>query len=76
MYYAGHGFMHKGTTAILLNSSDPSKMKWDIENKMRSLGILKGAYVVCLFDCCREIFDFDKEVEKVKISNGMGLERA
>ena len=75
VYYAGHGFMDNGTTAILLNSDNPKKVHWNMELLLRTLGTQEGAYVVGLFDCCREIFDFVEAVKQAQESGIGGLTR-
>jgi len=53
VYYAGHGIMDN-YTFIVLNDVDPRKYRFPLEKFLRTLGTIPGAWVVGLFDCCRE----------------------
>ena len=53
VYYAGHGVMDNTTFAVL-NDPNAKKWKFPLEKFLRTLGTIPGAWVVGLFDCCRE----------------------
>ena len=60
VYYAGHGMISKAMTQIVCNGGVNKKGKprfdYPFEYTLRSsLATERGAYVLSLFDCCREI---------------------
>jgi len=52
-YYAGHGQMLNVTYALL---NDARKPRFPLEKLLRNLGTNHGAFVIGVFDCCREKF--------------------
>ena len=60
VYYAGHGVMTNMTHVVCNGGVDKqgrpsiSKARYPLENSIRSLGVERGAYVISIFDCCRE----------------------
>ena len=61
VYYAGHGVMDNMTFALcngnpLTNGENGkvSKSRFNLENAVRAVGQVHGAYVLSVFDCCRE----------------------
>ena len=52
IYYAGHGEMDVFTFAML-NAETKAKYRFPLENQIRTLGKIEGAYVIGVFDCCR-----------------------
>ena len=62
-YYAGHGQMFNVTYA-LLNDADARRPRFPLESLLRNLGTSPGAFVIGVFDCCRENF--------VEASRGLG----
>ena len=54
VYYGGHGVM-SNTTYAVCNKAKERKYSWyPLEDQLRMLSQLDGAYVVGTFDCCRE----------------------
>ena len=51
LYYVGHGRLANGKVAIVLDTDDLLTLCWRIEEKIRALGTMEGAYSVCLLDC-------------------------
>ena len=51
-YYAGHGSCQDNITKIVLN--DEEKRYYPMEQSVRSWAQNQGAYVLAIFDCCRE----------------------
>ena len=57
VYYAGHGTMENFTKAVCNGRKEgetPSKLRYPLENSLRSLATEYGAFVIGIFDCCRE----------------------
>jgi len=52
LYYAGHGEMDLFTFAML-NANTKDKYRFPLEQQLRTLGRIEGAYVIAVFDCCR-----------------------
>ena len=52
LYYAGHAEM-ENTLYALLNSDEKTKYRYPLEQEVRNLSKIPGAYVIGLFDCCR-----------------------
>ena len=52
LYYAGHGEMDLFTYAML-NADTDDKYRFALEQQLRTLGRIEGAYVIAVFDCCR-----------------------
>ena len=52
IYYAGHGCMRGNTTQVVLN--DQAKTFYPMESIARVFAEIQGAYVMVIFDCCRE----------------------
>lgn len=70
------------TTVALLNSSDPSKVKFNLEQNLQTFGMQRDAFIFAVFDCCREIFDFEEGRKEAKMRHAiktgqitMGLEQ-
>ena len=64
VYYAGHGVMTTMTYALCNGATMPdgslgkvSKTRYPLENRLRSLGQIPGAYVLGILDCCREYLE-------------------
>ena len=59
VYYAGHGMITKMTDVVCnggLNKRGKHQFTYPLESQLRSvLAIERGAYVLSIFDCCREI---------------------
>ena len=55
VYYTGHGVQTNYTYAVL-NNPDPRRWRFPLEMHLRTLGTIPGAWVVGVFDCCRENF--------------------
>jgi len=55
VYYTGHGVQANYTYAVL-NNPDPRRWRFPLEMYLRTLGTNPGAWVVGVFDCCRENF--------------------
>jgi hypothetical protein len=53
MYYSGHGVMAT-LTKMVCNEADSMLRYWDLEAKLSELSMLPNAYVIGVFDCCRE----------------------
>ena len=52
-YYTGHGFQQNWTQAAL-NVNHETNFKFDMEEKLSGFSEIENAYVVAIFDCCRE----------------------
>ena len=67
VYYAGHGVISKGMLHTVCNppvefepnrKPDPeNKLIYNIEKSLKGLGEMDGAFVVAIFDCCRENYE-------------------
>ena len=53
-HYGGHGIIVGGKLFAVCNSNVKSKLKWAMEDMMRALARQPGAFVIAIFDCCRE----------------------
>ena len=55
VYFGGHGATENEKQLFLLNNSDPKKVMFPLEFKMRYLANApySTARVCCVFDCCR-----------------------
>ena len=60
MYYAGHGVISNTTHAVCNGGPSNEKTRYPLERALRSLGRVRGGYVVAIFDCCRERFKEDR----------------
>ena len=67
-YYAGHGCMYKNQNHIIVLEEDEKKQLFPLEAYMRNMSILKGSYVIAIFDCCREY----KEPLPISRTRGLG----
>ena len=65
--FAGHGILKNGTQTLVLNEYDTDGEFYkllDAEHKMRLLSdMYSNSYIIAIFACCREIFDFDHMAE-------------
>ena len=67
VYYAGHGLMTETTNALCNGFRQKngqkgkySKTRYNLEHRLRSLGMEEGGYILGIFDCCRERISQDK----------------
>ena len=54
VYYAGHGVMDNMTYAVCNHADKASKIRYPLQQRLKALSQLPGAYVCGIFDCCRE----------------------
>ena len=54
VYFAGHGVMDNTTYAVCNEGTKSSKILYPLQQRLKSLSQLPGAYVCGIFDCCRE----------------------
>ena len=55
-YYAGHGIMKNYTSIVCDKAPRQAKIFYPLEKQLRILGLLRGSYVLGVFDCCRAEF--------------------
>lgn len=65
-YYAGHGLMENFTFAVV---NEIKKARFPLEKFLRVLGTTPGAYVLGVFDCCREKFSAEMRGPNDKTNN-------
>ena len=53
-YFGGHGVNDDGNLYAICNSEDVSQMSFPLDQFLRSIGKMDGAYVLAVLDCCRE----------------------
>ena len=56
VYYAGHGVMRNFTYAVCNSATKSARVQYPLEKQLRTIGYIDGAYVIGIFDCCREEF--------------------
>ena len=65
--FAGHGILKNGTQTLVLNEYDQESEFYKLleaEHKMRLLSdMYSNSYIIAIFACCREIFDFETMAE-------------
>ena len=54
VYYAGHGILRGQTKALCNSASRALKAYYPLERQLREMGSQPGAFVIGVFDCCRE----------------------
>lgn len=70
VYFAGHGHIQDGLTNVLLNSSNPKKVTFNLEARLRTLATIEGSYVIGVLDNCREMLNVTDEVRKIGEATG------
>ena len=53
VYYAGHGVMDENMTKAVCNQDD-KKFLYPLQGQLKALSQEHGAYIIGIFDCCRE----------------------
>ena len=74
MYIGGHGATKLEKQMYLLNSSDPKKVTYQIEYKLRNLIRDDDSFtrIVAVFDCCRANLANYEGLEKAYAGKGKG----
>ena len=84
VYFAGHGIIEEQTKAVV-NTDNPKRWAFPIEQNIRILGAIKGCFVFAVLDCCREMIKAaiaasiapkPKPAEGVANSRGIGAANA
>ena len=53
LHYGGHGRIKKGSTRMICND-DANNFEFPIEDVLRMIAQIPGAFVFSVLDCCRE----------------------